>query len=256
MSFDGVTVMPYGPAPRGARNISTSPVAGSSRPIQPAAPVNHRIPSRSKTGGVRRRARRSREDVDLEVAGRHPHDRVEALVGHPGGAIGTGDDAVRRGTARQSRLPDLAGLGVQPAERAVLLARVPDAAVRGDGDVVRVGAARDAVRLGGENELAGDLRRCLGFRRLGFLGKAPGARRRRAESLTAPQPVEGCGPVVGGRPGDVVVVMHPATTRVARSTSRRAIDIIFVDPRPNGSVTAVATIRLPSARRAGARSRR
>src|SRR2546422_9239410 len=45
--------MPYGPAPRGAPNIRSSPVRGSSRPYEPAWPVNQRIPSRSNAAVLR-----------------------------------------------------------------------------------------------------------------------------------------------------------------------------------------------------------
>ena len=228
MSSEGVTVMPYGPLPRGASNASISPVAGSRRPIDAARAGEPQDPVLVEDAGVRPQlaeAGRHREDVDVEVARGDADDRVGALVGHPGGAVRSGDHAVRRRAAREVDLVDLAGRRIEPAESPVPLARVPDAPVRGGSDVVRMGAIRHAVGLGGERQLA-DGHRGAGEASVVAAGSGGGSGHRGRGGATrasvrvrraCTQPVEACGS------GVELAAGWQATTRLAarRSGARR-----------------------------------
>ena len=113
----------------------------------PFCPVNQRIPRLSNVAVLRfalpvegaagsRERRWCRVDSD---------DRVEPAVGHPRGAVGPDDDAVRRRPVAERDLRRLPRRRVEPAELARRLGRVPDRPVGRRRDVVWVRARGHGV---------------------------------------------------------------------------------------------------------------
>ena len=116
--------------------------------VHPGLPGEPQHTVAVERGGVEVRigvAGRQLEHLDLLGRGVHSHDRVQAAVRDPRGAVRPDDHAVRRGTRAEVDLADLPGRRVEVAERAVVLAGVPDATVGGGRDVVRMAARRDRV---------------------------------------------------------------------------------------------------------------
>jgi len=74
-----------------------------------------------------------------------PHDRVEAAIRDPGGAVGTDDHAMRRRLLAQFNLSDGACVGIEPPERSQALSSVPDRSVGGGGNIVRTGSFRNGI---------------------------------------------------------------------------------------------------------------
>jgi hypothetical protein len=85
-------------------------------------------------------AYRQREALHRARRGIDAHDRVEATVCDPRGAIGSDDHAMRTRPLAERNLLDLAGARIEPAKRALVLRRVPDRTIR-----LRIG--RHVVRV-------------------------------------------------------------------------------------------------------------
>ena len=89
----GVVHMPYGPGPRGASLIVTTPLFTASLPTRPLCPVNHRSPSASKVAVFRlawgvpsgsAKARTSRSGHPTRTMAPRPPSVIHAALSGPG----------------------------------------------------------------------------------------------------------------------------------------------------------------------------